>query len=63
MTEAIWQRSSFSEASGNNCVEVAAMGAPGVALRESESPTAVLMTHPAALQALIRDLKAGTSQP
>ncbi|CAM5314886.1 hypothetical protein SALBM135S_06133 [Streptomyces alboniger] len=56
MPELQWTKSSFSEASGNNCVEVAATGSAGIALRESESPADVITTDRAALEALIRSL-------
>ncbi|MEU9878743.1 DUF397 domain-containing protein [Streptomyces phaeochromogenes] len=52
-----WLKSSFSEEGGNNCVEIAATGPEGVALRESESPADVLATDRAALEALIRNLR------
>lgn len=59
MPELQWVKSSFSEASGNNCVEVAAKNDERIALRESESPADVLTTGRAALGALIRGVKAG----
>ncbi len=59
MPELKWIKSSFSEASGNACVEVAATSSEGVALRESESPARVLTTDRAALEALVRSVKAG----
>jgi hypothetical protein len=52
-----WFKSSFSEASGNNCVEVAATP-DGVALRESDAPAEVLTTSRVALQALILSAQA-----
>ncbi|WP_409469533.1 DUF397 domain-containing protein [Streptomyces sp. HC307] len=58
MPELKWLKSSFSEASGNNCVEVASTE-DGIALRESESPAEVLATHPDVLGALLRGVKAG----
>ncbi|MGW6154148.1 DUF397 domain-containing protein [Streptomyces sp. NPDC055144] len=57
MRELKWLKSSFSEASGNNCVEVAATN-DGVALRESDSPTEVLVAGRSALLSLIRGVKA-----
>jgi len=57
-----WQRSSFSGGGGNNCVEVAATDS-GVTLRESDSPTDVLVTGRGALLSLIRGVKAGTIPP
>ncbi|MDV9196100.1 DUF397 domain-containing protein [Streptomyces sp. NPDC088175] len=56
-----WTKSSFSEASGNACVEVAARSDSTVALRESDSPTVILSTSRAALRALIAGMKAGQS--
>ncbi|MFP3987694.1 DUF397 domain-containing protein [Streptomyces sp. E11-3] len=57
MPELQWLKSSFSEASANACVEVAAT-ADGVALRESDVPDLRLSTDPAALRALVLTLKA-----
>lgn len=57
MPEPHWIKSSFSEEGGNNCVEIAATGPEGVALRESESPARVLATDRAALGALVRSIK------
>ncbi|MFF3338513.1 DUF397 domain-containing protein [Streptomyces flavidovirens] len=54
-----WLKSSFSEASGNACVEVAVMSPGGIALRESDSPAIVLSTSPAALRALLLRVRAG----
>ncbi|MFI5751805.1 DUF397 domain-containing protein [Streptomyces sp. NPDC051644] len=53
-----WTKSSFSEASGNACVEVAACSDSTVALRESDSPTVILSTNRAALHALVLGMKA-----
>ncbi|MDX3683128.1 DUF397 domain-containing protein [Streptomyces sp. AK04-4c] len=58
-----WVKSSFSDAGGNNCVEVAAVEQERVAIRESDSPTAILMTNRAALGALVRELKLGDFTP
>ncbi|MGW5866385.1 DUF397 domain-containing protein [Streptomyces sp. NPDC055239] len=61
MTELHWQKSSFSEAAGANCVYVAATHATEppktIHLRESDAPETALTTTPAALAALIRTLK------
>ncbi|MER5357215.1 DUF397 domain-containing protein [Streptomyces sp. NPDC002785] len=62
MPELNWLKSSFSEASGNNCVEVAAVEANHIALRESESPAAVISTNRAALRALVLGVKADKSE-
>jgi hypothetical protein len=59
LPEIKWLKSSFSEASGNNCIEVAAATGDGMALRESENPDQVLLTRQAALGALVRGVKAG----
>ncbi|MGY3679552.1 DUF397 domain-containing protein [Streptomyces sp. TE33382] len=53
-----WVKSSFSDAGGNNCVEVAAAGADSIAIRESESPAVVMSTNRAALRALVLRVKA-----
>jgi hypothetical protein len=57
LSELKWLKSSFSEASGNACVEIAATGPEAIALRESDSPAAVLTTDRAALRALVRSLR------
>ncbi|MFJ4619454.1 DUF397 domain-containing protein [Streptomyces sp. NPDC088812] len=59
MPSVTWTKSSFSEAAGNACVEIAAPSPDGVAVRESESPARVLTTGRAALGALIGGVKAG----
>ncbi|MDX3523960.1 DUF397 domain-containing protein [Streptomyces scabiei] len=58
MTTLKWIKSSFSEASANACVEIAAPSPEGIALRESDSPVRVLTTDRAALGALLRSVKA-----
>ncbi|MCX4789533.1 DUF397 domain-containing protein [Streptomyces sp. NBC_01221] len=62
MPERDWQRSSFCAGGGNNCVEVAASRADGVAIRESESPDAVLVTSRVALRALVLGMKSGNGE-
>ncbi|QES42752.1 DUF397 domain-containing protein [Streptomyces venezuelae] len=53
-----WQKSSFSgSGDGNNCVELAATG-PQIHIRESDTPTAKLLTTPASLASLLRTIKA-----
>ncbi|MCI0386541.1 DUF397 domain-containing protein [Streptomyces sp. CNQ085] len=59
MSELVWTKSSFSEAGGNNCVEVAADDGDGIAVRESTDPGRVLTTDRAAFRALVRGAKAG----
>ncbi|MEU8958653.1 DUF397 domain-containing protein [Streptomyces sp. NPDC048518] len=55
MTEPHWQKSSFSEGAGDNCVYVTANpAAPVVHLQESDNPATTLTTTPKALAALIR---------
>ncbi|MEV6757452.1 DUF397 domain-containing protein [Streptomyces sp. NPDC051214] len=58
MTELVWQKSTFSEGGGDNCVYVAATREPTatIHLRESDTPEAILSTTPEALAALIRTL-------
>ncbi|GAA2400113.1 hypothetical protein GCM10010420_28460 [Streptomyces glaucosporus] len=58
MPEPVWVKSSFSEAGGNNCVEVAADG-DGIAMRESTDPTRTLTADRAAFRALLRTARAG----
>lgn len=63
MTELIWQKSSFSEAGGANCLHLAAAGPVGtVYLRESDSPGTVLTTTPGVLAALLRALAPDTAR-
>lgn len=50
-----WIKSSYSEASGNNCVEIAPVGA-GVAVRDSKRPATVFVTGRASFAALIESL-------
>ncbi|KAF4410859.1 DUF397 domain-containing protein [Streptomyces lycii] len=54
--QTVWQKSSFSQEEGE-CMEIATLG-PAVALRESDDPGTVLTTTPAALDGLIRAVKA-----
>lgn len=59
MSDLHWVKSSFSDAGGNNCVEVATLADDsGVALRESESPGIALIAHQGALRALLATIKA-----
>ncbi|MBT2489239.1 DUF397 domain-containing protein [Streptomyces sp. ISL-96] len=59
MSPLTWQKSSFSEAGADTCIEVAAAPTQTPHLRESDNPTTVLTTTPAALRALLRGIKAG----
>lgn len=52
-----WLKSSFSEASGNNCVEIASSG-DQVALRESEDLSRVITTGSHAFRGLLVGIKA-----
>ncbi|MEU6991200.1 DUF397 domain-containing protein [Streptomyces sp. NPDC046465] len=61
MPDLKWLKSSFSEASGNACVEVATTIGDDIALRDSENPAAVLATDRGALEALIRSLRQRTT--
>ncbi|WAL97057.1 DUF397 domain-containing protein [Streptomyces sp. Je 1-369] len=62
MHELVWQKSSFSDGAGVNCLYVAAShNAETVHLRESDAPTTTLTTHPAAFAALIRTLSTRTT--
>lgn len=54
-----WLKSSFSDAGGNNCVEVAAAEGEGIAIRESERPDVILTTSQTALRALVLGVKIG----
>lgn len=60
-----WQKSTFSEGAGANCVYVAAHPTGRIHLQESDAPTTTLTTHPAAFAALIRTLttRTTTSRP
>lgn len=62
LPELRWLKSSFSGDGGNNCVEVAATG-DGVAFRESDSPTQILVTGRSALLSLIRGVNTGAVVP
>lgn len=57
MTELVWQKSTFSEGGGDNCVYVAAdHNTQTIRLRESDTPQTTLTTTPETLAALIRTL-------
>ncbi|MEU4886487.1 MULTISPECIES: DUF397 domain-containing protein [Streptomyces] len=59
MSELIWIKSSFSEASGNACVEVAVCDGAAVAIRDSVQPARSIRASRAALDALITGLRTG----
>ncbi|MEU1334004.1 DUF397 domain-containing protein [Streptomyces sp. NPDC005865] len=69
MTEPHWQKSSFSEGAGANCVYVAVTDPAGrVHLQESDDPATTLTTAPRALAAralaaLIRTLTSADPGP
>lgn len=57
MTESLqWQKSSFSGAGGENCVEVARTE-PAILLRESDDPRTAITATSAQLAALIGAIK------
>ncbi|MCM2427638.1 DUF397 domain-containing protein [Streptomyces sp. RKAG337] len=58
-----WQKSSFSGAGGENCVELAAAFNGTVLLREGEAPAVVLRTTPARFAAFLDAIKADGSAP
>ncbi|MCE7078696.1 DUF397 domain-containing protein [Streptomyces sp. ST2-7A] len=60
--EANWQKSSYSEGNGANCIEVTRPGHT-VLLRESEEPTIVLGAPPVRLAALLGAIKEGRLGP
>ncbi|MFE5868068.1 DUF397 domain-containing protein [Streptomyces roseifaciens] len=63
VSKAPWQKSTYSGNGDNNdCVEVASAGGL-IALRESDTPAAVLRTTPPALGALIRMLQEKAPTP
>lgn len=60
LAELTWQKSTFSDGAGANCVYVATTATGTIHLRESDTPETALTTTPKALSALIRTLTAGT---
>ncbi|WP_030374519.1 DUF397 domain-containing protein [Streptomyces rimosus] len=58
MSEPHWTKSSFSDAGGNNCVEVSSV-CSGVALRESAAPTQILAIDRTVLRALLVRVSVG----
>jgi uncharacterized protein DUF397 len=59
MTEAQWQKSSYSGTNGGQCVEVAANMHGAVAVRDSKNPGPALVLPPAAFAALTTAIRAG----
>ncbi|MFC0601986.1 DUF397 domain-containing protein [Streptomyces palmae] len=58
MHELNWQKSSFSEPGGADCVELAS-STTGIHLRESDDPEVVLTTTPRALRVLLDSIRLG----
>jgi hypothetical protein len=57
MPQLNWQKSTFSDGAGDNCLYIAASPTPEtIHLRESDTPHVTLTTTPTALVALIRTL-------
>lgn len=57
-TSITWQKSSFSGANGENCIEIAQQEGH-IVMRESDDPGLVITTTPAKLAAFIQGVKAG----
>ncbi len=60
MSKLNWQKSTFSDAAGDNCVYVATAPDGTIRLQESDAPDVTLTTTPSALAALIRAARAGS---
>ncbi|MGW8066450.1 DUF397 domain-containing protein [Streptomyces ziwulingensis] len=60
LSELKWFKSSFSEASGNACVEVAVCDDEQVAIRHSVHPSRGLTVGFSAFNALVQAVRAGT---
>lgn len=58
MSTLSWLKSSFSDAGGNNCIELATDGS-AIAIRESSAPCATLITDRTALRAFVLGVKDG----
>lgn len=58
MAELKWLKSSYSDAGGNNCVEVTA-SSDGIALRESATPAQIVTVGQDVFRALLASSKAG----
>lgn len=56
--EIAWRKSSFSEQSDGNCLEIAAVE-DHLLLRESEVPTTVIAMQPTAFRAFLSHVKTG----
>ncbi|QFR02832.1 DUF397 domain-containing protein [Streptomyces phaeolivaceus] len=55
-----WRKSSFSEDSDGNCIEVGLSG-DGVLIRESDEPGTVVTTASDGLRVFLADIKAGAA--
>ncbi|WP_328412649.1 DUF397 domain-containing protein [Streptomyces violaceus] len=44
LRSATWRKSSYSGSTGGDCVEVADLGLPGVAVRDSKNPEVGIVT-------------------
>jgi hypothetical protein len=59
LPELRWTKSSYSEAAGNACVEVAT-SRNGIAVRDSKRPANVFVTGRASFGSLIESLRSGS---
>ncbi|KAB2341324.1 DUF397 domain-containing protein [Actinomadura rudentiformis] len=60
----VWRKSSYSGGSGGACVEVAALGISGIAVRDSKNPGGPSLTFDAAgWRAFTRRIKASEHDP
>ncbi|MDG9711598.1 DUF397 domain-containing protein [Streptomyces sp. DH10] len=59
LPELRWTKSSYSEAAGNACVEIAT-SRDGIAVRDSKRPATVFVTGSASFGALIESLRSGS---
>ncbi|PJE96227.1 DUF397 domain-containing protein [Streptomyces carminius] len=59
MSELVWVKSSFSEAGGNNCVEIAVDG-ENTAIRDSTAPEQVVTTSSTAFRTFVSEVKTRT---
>ncbi|MFF6881534.1 DUF397 domain-containing protein [Streptomyces sp. NPDC012474] len=59
LPELRWTKSSYSEAAGNACVEVAT-SRDGIAVRDSKRPANAFITGRASFGALIEGLRSGS---
>lgn len=47
--EGAWRKSSYSDGTGNNCVEAAHLTPTGIAVRDSKNPTGPALLLPASV--------------